>query len=84
VIRVDGRGFHRFSEAYNFTKPNDIRAIKLMNAAAVSVVKAFPDICIGYGACNPVIPLLCLTTLSTGGRGSRDAGVSIWLGSSIM
>jgi tRNA(His) guanylyltransferase len=46
VIRVDGRGFHRFSEAYNFTKPNDIRAIKLMNAAAVSVVKAFPDICI--------------------------------------
>jgi tRNA(His) guanylyltransferase len=35
---------------YNFTKPNDIRAIRLMNVAAVSVIKAIPDICIAYGA----------------------------------
>lgn len=34
VVRVDGKGFHRFSDAYHFEKPNDKRALDLMNAAA--------------------------------------------------
>lgn len=25
VVRVDGKGFHKFSKAHNFTKPNDER-----------------------------------------------------------
>ncbi|KAK6344847.1 tRNA-His guanylyltransferase [Orbilia javanica] len=37
IIRIDGRSFHRFSTLQSFTKPNDARALSLMNAAAVSV-----------------------------------------------
>ncbi|GAB7355155.1 hypothetical protein MBLNU459_g5725t2 [Dothideomycetes sp. NU459] len=39
----------RFSKRYDFAKPNDRRAIDLMNAAAVEVVKQFTDIVIAYG-----------------------------------
>lgn len=34
VIRLDGKGFHGFSKAHDFDKPNDIKALELMNAAA--------------------------------------------------
>ncbi|EPS37025.1 hypothetical protein H072_9405 [Dactylellina haptotyla CBS 200.50] len=37
VIRIDGRSFHRFTAVHEFTKPNDIRALSLMNAAAKAV-----------------------------------------------
>ena len=40
---------HRLSTHYSFTKPNDSRAISLMNAAACAVVSAHPDICVAYG-----------------------------------
>lgn len=30
-------------------KPNDRRALDLMNAAAVEVMKELPDLCIAYG-----------------------------------
>ncbi|THW03080.1 tRNAHis guanylyltransferase, partial [Aureobasidium pullulans] len=39
----------RFSKRQNFAKPNDRRAIDLMNAAAIEVVKQFTDIVIAYG-----------------------------------
>lgn len=41
--------FHRLSAHYNFTKPNDVRALNLMNAAARQVLLSLPDIIIGYG-----------------------------------
>ncbi|CAO1628507.1 unnamed protein product [Parajaminaea phylloscopi] len=34
VVRIDGKGFHKFSEAHTFTKPNDADALELMNHAA--------------------------------------------------
>jgi tRNA(His) guanylyltransferase len=34
VIRIDGKGFHKFCNLNNFKKPNDLDAIKLMNLAA--------------------------------------------------
>lgn len=34
LIRLDGKGFHAFSKAHNFDKPNDAGALSLMNAAA--------------------------------------------------
>lgn len=34
VVRLDGKGFHRFADTYGFVKPNDRRALELMNAAA--------------------------------------------------
>ncbi|OKL55937.1 tRNA(His) guanylyltransferase [Talaromyces atroroseus] len=49
VVRIDGRGFHKLSDKYGFEKPNDRRALDLMNAAAVSVMKDLPDLTIAYG-----------------------------------
>ncbi|KAF1988548.1 tRNAHis guanylyltransferase [Aulographum hederae CBS 113979] len=49
VVRIDGRGFHKLSTKYAFEKPNDRSALDLMNAAAVSVMKEFPDVILGYG-----------------------------------
>uniref|UniRef100_A0A093XTR2 tRNA(His) guanylyltransferase n=1 Tax=Talaromyces marneffei PM1 TaxID=1077442 RepID=A0A093XTR2_TALMA len=49
VVRIDGRGFHKLSDKYKFEKPNDRRALDLMNAAAVAVMKDLPDLIIAYG-----------------------------------
>ncbi|KAF8846879.1 tRNAHis guanylyltransferas-like protein Thg1 [Acephala macrosclerotiorum] len=49
VVRIDGRGFHKFSNKYAFEKPNDRRALDLMNAAAKAVMTELPDIVIAYG-----------------------------------
>lgn len=49
VVRIDGRGFHKFSNKYSFEKPNDRRALDLMNAAAKAVMTELPDIVIAYG-----------------------------------
>ena len=49
VVRIDGRGFHKLSDHYKFSKPNDTRALHLMNAAAAHVVRSIPDICFAYG-----------------------------------
>ncbi|KAK3984388.1 tRNA guanylyltransferase [Cladorrhinum sp. PSN332] len=49
VVRIDGRGFTKFSTKYGFEKPNDRRALDLMNAAAKAVVSELPEITIAYG-----------------------------------
>lgn len=49
VIRIDGKGFHKFSEKHSFAKPNDRRALDLMNHAAEGVLSNFADIIIAYG-----------------------------------
>jgi tRNA(His) guanylyltransferase len=49
VVRVDGKGFTKFADAHEFDKPNDSRALELMDCAALAVVKEFPDIKIAYG-----------------------------------
>ncbi|KAI5807678.1 tRNAHis guanylyltransferase-domain-containing protein [Peziza echinospora] len=49
VVRLDGRGFHKFSDRHKFTKPNDLRAINLMNAAAVATLRDVTEIILGYG-----------------------------------
>lgn len=49
VIRVDGKGFHKFSERYDFNKPNDDKALKVMNLAALEVMKKIPDVLLAYG-----------------------------------
>lgn len=40
---------HRFTKRLDFAKPNDRRAIDLMNAAAREVVRQFVDIVVAYG-----------------------------------
>ncbi|OIW25990.1 tRNAHis guanylyltransferase [Coniochaeta ligniaria NRRL 30616] len=49
VVRIDGRGFTKFANKYSFAKPNDRRALDVMNAAAKAVVTELPDITIAYG-----------------------------------
>ncbi|XP_075066251.1 putative tRNA(His) guanylyltransferase [Mixophyes fleayi] len=49
VVRVDGRNFHRFSEQHKFVKPNDARALQLMNRCAQNVMDELKDICLAYG-----------------------------------
>ncbi|XP_018020199.1 uncharacterized protein LOC108676602 isoform X2 [Hyalella azteca] len=49
VVRIDGRAFHKLSKQHNFEKPNDLRAIQLMNIAAATVMHWMPDIVISYG-----------------------------------
>ncbi|CAB4256772.1 similar to Saccharomyces cerevisiae YGR024C THG1 tRNAHis guanylyltransferase, adds a guanosine residue to the 5' end of tRNAHis after transcription and RNase P cleavage [Maudiozyma barnettii] len=50
VVRVDGKKFHEFSKFYDFDKPNDIRALKLMNASAKNVVLKYKsDMILAFG-----------------------------------
>ncbi|KAI6088072.1 tRNA guanylyltransferase [Hypoxylon rubiginosum] len=49
VVRIDGRGFTKLCSKYDFEKPNDRRALDLMNAAAKAVMTDLPDITIAYG-----------------------------------
>ncbi|KAG9292887.1 hypothetical protein G9A89_016249 [Geosiphon pyriformis] len=49
VVRLDGRSFHKFSIAHHFEKPNDSRALQLMNKCAMAVMDEVHDIVIGYG-----------------------------------
>lgn len=49
VVRIDGRSFTKMCKAYEFEKPNDIRALSLMNTAATEVLQNFRDIFIAFG-----------------------------------
>lgn len=49
VVRLDGNGFTKFSREHGFVKPNDRRALELMNRCALAVFNEFPDIVIAYG-----------------------------------
>ena len=49
VVRIDGRGFSKFSDDHNFEKPNDLTALELMNKAAQSVMQNFNEIVFAFG-----------------------------------
>ncbi|KAJ9112430.1 hypothetical protein QFC20_002218 [Naganishia adeliensis] len=49
VVRIDGKGFHRFSDAHGFVKPNDKPALDLMDRAAQRVFEEVPDVVVGFG-----------------------------------
>ncbi|XP_031250399.1 tRNA(His) guanylyltransferase 1-like [Pistacia vera] len=49
VVRIDGRDFQRFSQVHEFEKPNDERALNLMNSCAVAMLEEYPDIVFSYG-----------------------------------
>ncbi|KAG6053877.1 Glucose-responsive transcription factor [Claviceps sp. LM77 group G4] len=49
VVRIDGRAFTKMCAKYGFKKPNDRRALDLMNAAAKAVVTDLPESVIAYG-----------------------------------
>ncbi len=37
VIRLDGKNFHNFTKENNFEKPNDKKALEIMNISALEV-----------------------------------------------
>ena len=49
VVRIDGKNFHKFASAHNFTKPNDDRGLGLMTKAAARVMQLLTDVVIAYG-----------------------------------
>jgi tRNA(His) guanylyltransferase len=49
LLRIDGHSFHRFSDIHTFAKPNDSRALQLMDHAARSLMDEYPDIILGFG-----------------------------------
>jgi tRNA(His) guanylyltransferase len=49
VVRLDGRGFTKFCESLGLEKPNDVRALNLMNSAAREVMDNFHEIVLGFG-----------------------------------
>ncbi|XP_052197705.1 tRNA(His) guanylyltransferase 2-like isoform X3 [Diospyros lotus] len=49
VVRIQGRNFRGFADAHEFEKPNDERALNLMNSCATSVLEDYHDIVFSYG-----------------------------------
>ncbi|OCF45660.1 tRNA(His) guanylyltransferase [Kwoniella heveanensis CBS 569] len=62
VVRIDGRGFHRFSDAHSFEKPNDRRALDLMDLAAKTVMDEYKDVVLAFGESDEYSFLLRRTT----------------------
>jgi len=49
VVRIDGKAFHKFTDAHHYAKPNDERGISLMNCAAQKVMTDFNEVVLSYG-----------------------------------
>ncbi|GAB6033398.1 hypothetical protein CHUAL_013160 [Chamberlinius hualienensis] len=49
MVRIDGRGFHKFTDDHDYEKPNDVRGLGLMTKAATKVMDNFKEMCIAYG-----------------------------------
>ena len=49
ILRLDGRSFTNFTQTHNFQKPNDPRALHLMNASATATLRTLPDITVAFG-----------------------------------
>ncbi|KAM3536052.1 hypothetical protein MY4038_000828 [Beauveria bassiana] len=64
VVRVDGRAFTKMCARYGFEKPNDRRALDVMNSAARAVVADLPEITIAYGVSDEYSKLVS-TIVST-------------------
>ncbi|OMH84472.1 Squalene synthase [Zancudomyces culisetae] len=49
VVRLDGQNFTKFSADHGFEKPNDIKALELMNFCAQRIMSKVSDIIFSYG-----------------------------------
>ncbi|KAI0035704.1 tRNAHis guanylyltransferase [Vararia minispora EC-137] len=49
IIRLDGHAFHRFSDVHSFQKPNDERALMLMDRAARAIMEEYKDAVLAFG-----------------------------------
>ena len=49
VVRVDGRGFSKFTAEHAFGKASDVRGVSLMNQCAAEVLKEWGEIVLAFG-----------------------------------
>ncbi|KAH9481879.1 tRNA(His) guanylyltransferase [Psilocybe cubensis] len=71
LFRLDGHSFHRFSDQHEFAKPNDIRALELMDHAAKDVMTEYPDIVLAFGESDEFSFLLRKSTTLYNRRESK-------------
>ncbi|XP_056850537.1 tRNA(His) guanylyltransferase 1-like isoform X2 [Raphanus sativus] len=50
VVRINGRDFSRFSQVYEFEKPNDEAALNLMYSCSSAILEEYLDIIFAYGS----------------------------------
>ncbi|KAG2497128.1 hypothetical protein HYH03_004719 [Edaphochlamys debaryana] len=71
VVRIDGKGFTKFCDVHGFEKPNDKRALDLMDACAAAVMTEFPEIRLAYGESDEYSFVLPRSTDMYGRRASK-------------
>ncbi|KAF2858247.1 tRNAHis guanylyltransferase [Piedraia hortae CBS 480.64] len=71
AIRLDGRGFTSLTKKYHFTKPNDARALNLMNSCAASLLRSIPEIALAYGQSDEYTFIFHEDTTLFGRRSSK-------------
>lgn len=72
VVRIDGKGFHKFSAIHHFAKPNDPLALELMNEAARHVMRSLKgDIALAFGESDEYSFLLRQSTTLYNRRNSK-------------
>ncbi|KAF9483189.1 tRNAHis guanylyltransferase [Pholiota conissans] len=71
LFRLDGHSFHRFSDKHEFTKPNDVRALQLMDHAAKDVMEEYTDIVLAFGESDEYSFLLRKSTTLYNRRESK-------------
>jgi tRNA(His) guanylyltransferase len=62
VVRIDGRGFTKFTSDHGYVKPNDIRGLSLMNHCAAAIMSDWGDIVMAFGESDEysfVLPRNC-------------------------
>ncbi|KAI3867895.1 hypothetical protein MKX03_021302 [Papaver bracteatum] len=77
VLRIDGRHFHQFSDKHEFKKPNDERALKLMNACAEAMFEEFPDLVFSYGVSDEYSFVFKKTTEFYNRRSSKIVSITV-------
>ncbi|CBQ67791.1 related to THG1-protein required for tRNA-His guanylylation at 5` end [Sporisorium reilianum SRZ2] len=72
VVRIDGKGFHKFSKAHAFAKPNDAVALELMNEAARYVMSSLKgQVALAFGESDEYSFLLRKSTTLYSRRNSK-------------
>ncbi|KAK9820495.1 hypothetical protein WJX72_010876 [[Myrmecia] bisecta] len=77
VVRIDGKGFTKFTSAHKFEKPNDVRALQLMDACAKEVMREFGDIRIAYGESDEYSFIFHKSTHMYGRRSSKLVALTV-------
>ncbi|RZC74349.1 hypothetical protein C5167_049829 [Papaver somniferum] len=77
VLRIDGRHFHQFSDKHEFKKPNDERALELMNACAEAMFEEFPDLVFSYGVSDEYSFVFKKTTEFYNRRSSKIVSITV-------